>query len=225
MAGLEKTPVQAGASAPCAHQHPVFARVWSHISGRVGSHRQRTELLAGLRGRVLEVGAGDGRNFSHYPPEVVEVLALEPEPYLRGLAADAAGAAAVSVTVLDGTAEAVPHEDGAFDSIVSSLVLCSVLDQSAALAEMNRVLAPGGELRFFEHVVAEGSLGRAVQNGLDGSGVWPHLGAGCHLARDTVGAITAAGFTVQRIRRFTSGPGPLGVPFVLGSARRGAPAT
>jgi SAM-dependent methyltransferase len=220
VAGLKQTTEHSAAAAPCAHQHPVFARVWSHISGRVGSHRQRTELLAGLRGRVLEVGAGDGRNFSHYPQEVSEVLALEPEPYLRGLAAEAAGAAQVSVTVLDGTAEDVPHEDGAFDSIVSSLVLCSVLDQEVALTEMHRVLAPGGELRFFEHVVAEKSLGRAVQSGLDGSGVWPQLGAGCHLARDTLGAIAVAGFSVERIRRFTSGPGPLGVPFVLGSARR-----
>jgi AhpD family alkylhydroperoxidase len=207
-------------SATGAAQHPVFARVWSHISGKVGSDKQRSELLAGLRGRVLEVGAGDGRNFAHYPPEVSEVLAVEPEPYLRRLAADAAGVAPVPVTVFDGTAELLPHEDGVFDSVVSSLVLCSVIDQEIALAELHRVLTPGGELRFFEHVIAGRGLGKAVQAGLDGSGVWPHLGAGCHLARDTVGAIAAAGFKVERVRRFTSGPGPLGIPFVLGTARR-----
>jgi SAM-dependent methyltransferase len=201
-------------------QHPVFARVWSRISGKVGSDRQRSELLTGLRGRVLEVGAGDGRNFAHYPPEVSEVLAVEPEPYLRELASDAARAAPVPITVVDGTAELLPLEDGVFDSVVSSLVLCSVIDQELVLAELHRILTPGGELRFYEHVVAERSLGRAVQVGLDDSGIWPHLGAGCHLARDTVGAIVAAGFTLEQVHRFTSGPGPLGIPFVLGAARR-----
>jgi AhpD family alkylhydroperoxidase len=201
-------------------RHPVFARVWSRISGKVGSDEQREELLAGLRGRVLEVGAGDGRNFAHYPPEVSGVLAVEPEPYLRRLADDAARAAPIPVRVLEGTAELLPIDDRAFDGVVSSLVLCSVTDQQTALDELHRVLAPGGELRFFEHVIAERSFGQAVQAGLDRSGIWPQLGAGCHLARDTVGAIVAAGFTVERVRRFSSGPGTLGIPFVLGRAVR-----
>jgi SAM-dependent methyltransferase len=172
-----------------------------------------------MSGRVLEVGAGDGRNFALYPPEVSEVLAIEPEPYLRELAHSAAGDAVVRVRVLDGTAEHLPHEDGVFDFVVSSLLLCSVADQQAALAEIRRVLTPGGELRFFEHVVAEGAVGRAAQVGLDRSGLWPHFGAGCHLARDTVGAIVAAGFDLDGVRRFTSGPGSFGVPFVVGAAR------
>jgi len=206
----------------CAHQHPVFARVWARISGQVGSDRRRAQLLAGLRGRVLEVGAGDGRNFAHYPPGVGEVLAVEPEPYLRRLAQAAARAAPVPVTVLDGTAEALALADASLQAVVSSLVLCSVADQRVALAELHRVLAPGGELRFFEHVIARRRVGRALQAGLDGSGIWPRLGAGCHLSRDTLAAIAAAGFTVEQLRRFSSGPGPLGVPFVLGSARRHA---
>jgi len=201
-------------------QHPLFARYWSRISGRVVSHKHRAELLAGLHGRVLEVGAGDGRNFAHYPPEVTEVFAVEPEPYLRRLASEAALAAPVRVTVLDGTAELLPLGEGSCHSVVSSLVLCSVSDQRTALAELHRVLLPGGELRFFEHVIAEQSVGKAVQAGLDGSGIWPQLGAGCHLTRDTVRAITATGFKLERIRRFTSGPGAFGVPFVLGMARR-----
>jgi len=202
-------------------RHPVFARYWSRISGRAVADRRRAELLAGLHGRVLELGAGDGRNFAHYPREVSEVLAVEPEPYLRALARKAARSAAVPITVLDGIAELLPGDDGSCDSVVSSLVLCSVDDQRVALAELRRVLAPGGEFRFFEHVVAEQSFGKALQTGLDASGIWPRLGGGCHLARDTVGAIAAAGFTVERIRRFTSGPGSLGVPFVLGVARQG----
>jgi len=97
-----------------------------------------------------------------------------------------------------------------------------VSDQRTVLAELHRVLVPGGELRFFEHVVAERSVGQAVQRSLDRTGIWPQLGAGCHLARDTVGAIAAAGFVVERVKRFSSGPGSLGIPFVLGSARRSA---
>lgn len=201
-------------------QHPVFARFWSRVSARVGTRELRAELLAGLSGRVIEVGAGDGRNFAHYPPAVTEVLAIEPEHYLRRLAGDAAQTAPVPVTVLEGVADSLPAGDGDFQGAVSSLVLCSVPDQSTALAELRRVLAPGGELRFYEHVVAHRRLGRAVQASLDGSGVWPHLGAGCHLSRDTVAAIGAGGFQVQSIRRFASGPGSFGVPFVLGSARR-----
>ncbi len=224
-AGLGSGYVQAmsGSSEGCLERdsaHPVFARAWSRMSGKVVSSRQRAELLAGLSGRVLEVGAGDGRSFAHYPREVSAVLAVEPDPYLRRLAGAAARTAPVPITLIDASAELLPLGDGVVDAVVSSLVLCSVSDQRSALAELYRVLMPGGELRFYEHVIAEQRLGRRVQAGLDGSGIWPHLGAGCHLARDTVGAIAAAGFAVERLRRATSGPGPLGLPFVFGLARR-----
>jgi SAM-dependent methyltransferase len=197
--------------------------VWTRMSGRVVPGWRRAELLAGLHGRVLEVGAGDGRNFAHYPAAVSEVLAVEPEAHLRHIAEIAARDAPVRVTVIDATAERLPVGDGTQDAVVSSLVLCSVSDQAVALAELQRVLLRGGELRFYEHVLAHGSLGRAVQGGLDGSGIWPHLGAGCHLSRDTVHAIAAAGFEVGELRRFHSGPGNLGIPFVVGSARRTRP--
>jgi ubiquinone/menaquinone biosynthesis C-methylase UbiE len=190
------------------------------MSSRVGSERQRREMLAGLQGRVLEVGAGDGRNFGLYPSEVSEVLAVEPEPYLRRLAARAAERAPVPVSVGEGTAEALPHEDGTFDAVVTSLVLCSVPDQASALSELGRVVTRGGELRFFEHVVAHGPVGRALQSRLDHWGIWPRLGGGCHLSRDTIAAIAAAGFDVESLQRFPPGLASLGIPFVLGSARR-----
>ncbi len=190
------------------------------MSATVGTDRQRAELLAGLDGHVLEVGAGDGRNFRHYPEDVQRVLAIEPEPYLRRLASRSAAAVPGAIEVRDGAAEKLPGEEGAYDAVVSSLVLCTVADQEQTLGEMFRVLRDGGELRFFEHVRAGRPLGRKLQQLLDDTGVWPHLGGGCHLARETVAAIARAGFTVERIRSFSSGPGPLGLPFVLGAARR-----
>ncbi len=216
------TGVSGADTAPGPASHRVFARFWARLSGTVGSDRQRSELLSGLAGRVLEVGAGDGRNFRHYPEGVERVVAIEPEPYLRRLAVRAAAASRAPIEVRDGAAELLPGVEGSYDAVVSSLVLCSVTDQERALGEIARVLRDGGELRFFEHVRADGVLGRTLQHGLDESGIWPCLGGGCHLTRETLAAIEGAGFTVERVRRFSSGPGSLGVPFVLGAARRPA---
>ncbi len=199
------------------HQHPVFARAWSTLGPRAVAHRDRRDLLAGARGTVVEIGAGTGLNFPFYPDTVTSVLAVEPEPYLRHRAHDAAQDAPVPVSVVDGTAEAIPAEDARFDVAVACLVLCSVPSQAAALAELRRVLKPGGELRFYEHVVAEHPVGSAVQRTLDRTGVWPAVGAGCHLARDTGAAIRAAGFTTGTVGRAMSGP----LPHIAGIAQRG----
>ncbi len=145
---------------PTDISHPLFARMWTLLlspgAEHAGMAEHRDELLAGLDGRVIEVGAGNGLNFRHYPAAVTEVVALEPEPYLRRRAERAAAAAPVSVTVVAGVADALPAEDGGFDAGVASLVLCSVPDQAAALRELRRVIRPGGELRFYEHVLARG---------------------------------------------------------------------
>ena len=162
------------------------------------------------------MGAGDGLNFAHYPATVTALTAVEPEPHLRAGAQRRARDAPVTVTVIDGTAEDLPVPSAAFDAVVACLVLCSVTDQAQALAELVRVLRPGGELRFYEHVVARGGAGAALQRGLDRSGLWPRLGAGCHLARDTGAAMTAAGLTIEACRRFSSG----GLPHIAGVARR-----
>jgi ubiquinone/menaquinone biosynthesis C-methylase UbiE len=189
---------------------------------RRGAAGHRRRLVEGLRGRVVEIGAGDGRNFAHYPAEVAEVVAIEPEPALRELAARAAGDAAVAVTVRAGTADALPIDDGVLDAAVASLVLCSVPDQPRALAEIHRVLRPGGELRFYEHVIARGQPRRALLQLADRSGVWPALGGGCHPARDTGAAIAAAGFEIERCERFLFRALALEprVPYILGMARR-----
>jgi ubiquinone/menaquinone biosynthesis C-methylase UbiE len=203
--------------------HPVFARVYATLSPQaeragVGAHRDET--LDGLRGRVVEVGAGTGLSFGHYPPAVTEVVAVEPEPHMRGRAAQAASRAPVPVSVLDAVADELPLADASFDAAVVSLVLCTVPDQARALAELRRVVRPGGELRFYEHVVAEGARMAALQRGVDAWGIWPRLAGGCHAGRDTQAAIEAAGFEIERLRRFGHGPGPLTVPHVIGMARR-----
>jgi ubiquinone/menaquinone biosynthesis C-methylase UbiE len=201
-------------------KHPIFARVYTRLArmeDKSGGADNRRELLAGLSGRVIEVGAGTGSNFEHYPATVEEVLALEPEPYLRERARRAAESAPVPVRIVDGEADHLPVADGEFDAGVASLVLCSVPDQAVALAELHRVIKPGGELRFYEHVAAAGSKGKWHRR-VDP--VYTRMAGGCHLTRDTGRAIEDAGFHIVHSRRFPFPPGPLGLPHVLGTARR-----
>lgn len=188
-----------------------------------GARKHREELLAGLSGRVIEVGAGTGLNFKRYPATVTEVLAVEPEPHLRAIAEKAAADAAVTVTVVDGTAGELPAPDGAFDAVVASLMLCSVRDLPKALAEMRRVMRPGGELRFYEHVRSANAVLGSVQRALDV--MWPHLFGGCHTSRETAAAIGDAGFEIERSRRLTFRPAIFAAPVaphIIGVARRPA---
>jgi ubiquinone/menaquinone biosynthesis C-methylase UbiE len=208
-----------------AVRNPIFARVFVRLSRNESEEqrRYRQELLAGLSGRVVDLGAGEGANFHRFPASVTEVIAVEPEPYLRARAEEKAASASAPVTVVDGLADDLPVEDGWADAVISALVLCTVPHQAAALAEVRRVLRPGGELRFYEHVVADTPGFARFQRVLDRSGVWRTIGGGCHTARDTASAIEAAGFTMERCRRMSVKPSPLVLPVaphVLGVARR-----
>ncbi|MER6996005.1 class I SAM-dependent methyltransferase [Streptomyces sp. NPDC000410] len=206
--------------------HPVFARFYARISvtadEKHGVAAHREELLAGLSGRVIEIGAGNGLNFPHYPTAVSEVVAIEPERTLRRLAVTAALRADVPVDVVPGAAEALPVKSEAFDAAVVSLVLCSVRDVPRTLSEIRRVLRPGGEMRFFEHGIAPGRAMATAQRALDRT-VWPRLLGGCHTARDPIAAVRAAGFELgpyRRVRVPEKGP-QLPTSFaVLGVARR-----
>ncbi|MFI5734242.1 class I SAM-dependent methyltransferase [Kribbella sp. NPDC051587] len=203
--------------------HPLFARLYARMRPRLdeyGVREHRRRLLAGLAGVVVEIGAGDGGNFAHYPAAVTQVIAVEPEPYLRGRAEQAAHRAPVPVQVVKGTADRLPLGDGWASAVVASLVLCSVPDQSAALTEALRVLRPDGELWFYEHVaVVPGRLQRLLD-----ATVYPALAGGCHLHRDTAAAITAAGFTITELDSFdfpATGFNPA-APHILGRAVRTA---
>jgi ubiquinone/menaquinone biosynthesis C-methylase UbiE len=203
--------------------HPLFARVYERVGhlmdAEIGDHRRR--LLAGLTGRILEIGAGNGLNFLHYPATVTQVLAVEPEPYLRRLALAAARQAPVPIRVVAGTAEVLPAPDASFDAVVASLVLCTVADPDQALAEVRRVLRPGAMLRFYEHVRASDPRLARWQDRLERP--WGWLVGGCHPNRDTVAAIGAAGLPLVQLDRFDLQATPaLARPHVLGVAERGS---
>jgi SAM-dependent methyltransferase len=191
-------------------RHRVFASWYpgrAAAMDKAGFARYRERLLAGLSGRVLELGAGSGLNFAHYPAEVERVVAVEPEARLRELARRAAQHAPVPVEVADGAAEDLSEYAGRFDAAVCSLVLCSVPDQRAALAQLRSVLrvqegSEVGEVRLLEHVRAAGGMLAPVQRALDAT-VWPWIGAGCHCSRDVTEAIAPAGLAVKSTERFT----------------------
>jgi ubiquinone/menaquinone biosynthesis C-methylase UbiE len=189
-----------------------------------GATEHRRRLLAGVRGTVVELGAGHGLNFALYPDDVTEVVAIEPEATLRGEAQAAAAQASVSIEVLAGVADELPLGDASADVAIASLVLCSVPDQQRALAELRRVVRPGGELRFYEHVVARSQPKRLMLQLADRTGLWPAFAGGCHLARDTTDAIVRAGFEIEEIERFGFAAQRFepAIPHILGKARRAA---
>lgn len=201
------------ADAP-APRHPLFARAWVRLARqleRQGASAHRRRLVDGLTGEVVEVGAGHGASFAHYPTTVTRVVAVEPEPHLRALAADAASNAPVPVEVVDGTGEALPLADASVDAAVASLVLCSVTDPAAALDEIARVLRPGGVVRLFEHVAAAGAAHRRLQRALDAT-VWPRLGGNCHTARDPLAHLASHGLRLTAVDRFRFPAGRLPTP-------------
>lgn len=204
--------------------HPIFARVYTRISEsgeRRGGAEHRARLLAGCAGRVIEIGAGNGKNFTHYPDSVTEVVAVEPEPNLRKLGQAEAARVGVPVHLVDGAAEELPAQDESFDVGVASLVLCSVRDQGRAISELRRAIRPGGELRFYEHVVSQNHIEARIQKLLDAT-FYPYVSGDDHLSRDTGSAIERGGFVIESCERFRFSPAWWLPPeeHILGIARR-----
>jgi ubiquinone/menaquinone biosynthesis C-methylase UbiE len=204
---------------------PLFARIQARASAieeQRGGAEYRRRLLDGLAGHVVEIGAGSGVSFAHYPESVRSLVAIEPEPNLREQAIHAAEAAGVPVEVIDATAEHIPRDNASFDAAVIAGVLCSVDDPAAVLRDIARVLRPGGELRFYEHVASRNArLGR-LQRLLDAT-VWPPLFGGCHTTSDPIPAFVAAGLAIESYERFSFRPTLLATavaPRLLGRARR-----
>ena len=163
--------------------------------------RWRAELLHDLAGSVLEVGAGTGATLAHYPDAVSRLVICEPDDHMRRrLQARSAKLRPGRVEIADCPAQALRWPADSFDAVVSSLVLCSVPDQAAALAEIRRVLKPGGRLVFLEHVAADSNPPRLKwQKRIEP--VWKHLMDNCHLTRRTEAAIAAAGFRIEHVQR------------------------
>ena len=181
----------------------------------------RRRVLAGLAGDVIEVGSGDGRSFEHYPPGVKRLLAVEPDSTARAASVKRAQDAAVPIEVVGGTAEKLPADDSAFDAAVLMGILCSVGDPAGTLHELRRVLRPGGELRFWEHVRSGNAAFRTLQHATD-SLFWTKALGGCETTRDTMAAIRAAGFEIVTLERGFHSSSLLTItsaPYILGAAR------
>lgn len=180
----------------------LFARFYERgLAGteHAGLAERRAALLAQATGRVLEIGAGTGLNVDHYPAGLRELVLTEPEePMLRRLQPRAA-ARHPPARAMRAPAERLPFADASFDTVVATLTLCTVDDLPATLAEVRRVLAPGGRLLFLEHVRAQDERDARLQDWL--TPLWRRVGHGCHPNRATVDAIGDAGFALERLER------------------------
>ncbi len=199
--------------------HPVFAALYDVISRRaekkfLASHR--AHLAGGASGLVLDVGSGTGINFGYYPSHA-EVVGIEPDPYMLRRAQARADRLGRGVKLLAESAEELPFPDGSFDVAVATLVFCTIPDPDRALTELKRVLHPGGELRFLEHVRAKMPGWARFQDFM--TPVWKRIGAGCHPNRDVISAIKWAGFRIEELEHYEFGPYPVR-RFVRGVAVR-----
>ena len=204
--------------------HPIFAAFFDRMSRSAekrGLGALRDEVVGKASGLVVEIGAGTGRNFAHYPAAVTQVVATEPDPHMLKRAREAAAEATVPLRIERAGADSLPFADASVDTVVATLVFCSIPDPEGALAEIARVLKPGGRMLFLEHVRAgEPGLARWQDRIRP---VWSFFGAGCHPNRDTPAAFERAGFVLDEVERFDFSPNLIvDRPHAKGVARKPA---
>jgi len=209
-----------------APEHPIFARFYDRLFDSIekgGLADMRREMVSDATGSTLELGAGTGHNLAHYPDTVTTLVLTEPDPHmatrLRARLQHEGAPAGIDATVDEVSAEELPYADGSFDTVVSTLVLCTVPDPARALSEVRRVLAPGGSLIFVEHVRADGGVRAWMQDRLERP--WGFFAGGCHPNRPTGELLGDAGLRVERLDRGAlPKAGPLIKPLVRGIATR-----
>ena len=187
------------------YQRQVLPRLLHLAMRQQALHPFRTRVIGAAEGRVLEIGIGSGLNLPLYGAQVSTVIGLEPSPELLHMAQGRARLAAVPVGLLEASAEAIPLDSGSVDTVVTTWTLCTIPDAPRALAEMRRVLRPGGALLFVEHGRApEPGIAR-WQDRLDP--LWRRMAGGCHLNRRIDDLIAGSGFRIDALSHARL-PGP-----------------
>lgn len=198
----------------------VFARVYDAafvLAERRGFRDVRRDLVGQSRGCVVELGAGTGLNLDHYPQSISELHLTEPDPHMAARLRKRATSLSLDVSVVEAPAESLPFDDCSVDTVVSTLVLCTVKDPVKALGEIARVLRPGGSLLFAEHVRSESPRAARWQDRLNTP--WSWYACGCQCNRDTVSTMQSASFEIGEIRRDRlRWISPVVRPLVVGSA-------
>ncbi len=196
----------------------LFAAVYDRVTAsaeRSVFPRWRAFAAGEAKGRILEIGAGTGANLSYYP-KGAQLTVIEPNPHMMKRLKAKAESLGISVSFIDQAAERLPFPDGSFDTVIATLVLCSVDYPAHSLSEIARVLTKGGELRFMEHVRSVSGWRRFQDFSMP---FWKTLAGGCHPNRDSVAAIKATGLEVVDLRPFSFGPYPVR-PHVAGVAKK-----
>ena len=184
----------------------LFGRLYDplmELPEYLGLGRLRAQTLRGIRGRVLELGIGTGRNILLYPPSVERLYGIDPDEVMLRRARRRGGKAVFPVELITGSAEELPFEDKGFDAVTATLAFCTIPDPARALLEARRVLKRDGELRLLEHVRMEQRPIGWLQE--KATPLWRHVAGGCHLDRDTLALVSEAGFAVERVERHLDG--------------------
>jgi ubiquinone/menaquinone biosynthesis C-methylase UbiE len=205
--------------------HPIFARFYDRLMDSTeqgGLAEMRRDVISQASGRTLELGAGTGHNLEHYTDDVTQLVMTEPDPHMAARLRErlaTGGTRAGDPSVIETPAEQLPFDDGSFDTVVTTLVLCTVDRPDQAVSEARRVLVEGGKLLFIEHVRSSSHRLARWQDRLERP--WGFFAAGCHPNRPTEQLLAGAGFWIDRLDRgrMPKAP-PLVRPLIRGEARR-----